>query len=200
MTNTDQDLASKRVNFLAARNSWPLIGDPHLRFVTPQLKTALEVWRSRCGSRTMPSRADMTIRDLKTVLPNLAFLAIERDGAQTRFKVRLAGCALDDFLSGRPTGHFIDEAVPERFAEKWSALWQATVDARAPARTVGRVEFPNRRYYMSEAFYAPLAQDGETPDMVMLVAYFHGFTDEGARDGDIAVRLQTEIGEHGVST
>jgi hypothetical protein len=195
MTSSDKDQASKQVNFLAERNSWPLIADPHLRFVTPQLQTALAVWQARRGSRTMPARSDLTLRDLKTVLPNLAFIDIVRDDARTRFKVRLAGSALDNFLSGTPTGRFVDEAVPSRFAEKWAALWQPPISARTPTRTVGRVEFPNRRYFMSESLFAPLAADGEAPDILMLVVYFHAQSDNGAPGDAIAARLMHELGE-----
>lgn len=190
MADTDQNQPSKEVNLLARRHGWPLIGDPHLRFVTPQLKTALAVWQTRRGSRKMPSRNDLTLRDLKTVLPNLAFLNIVRDEQRTRFKVRLAGGALDDFLSGPPTGRFIDEVVPPHFAEKWTALWEPTISAREPLRTVARVEFPSRRYYVSEALYAPLADDGEAPDALLIVVYFHG----NARD-DLASQLMGEIGD-----
>ncbi len=195
MTSSVRDQASERVNFLAERNSWPLIADPHLCFVTPQLNTALAVWQAQRRLRTMPARSDLTLRDLKTVLPNLAFIDIVRDGARTRFKVRLAGCALDSFISGTPTGHFIDEAVPSRFADKWSALWQPTITARTPTRTVGRVEFPNRRYYVSESLFAPLATDGETPDILMLVAYFHAPGDSVAPGDGIAALLMSELGE-----
>jgi hypothetical protein len=195
MTNADGDQASKRVNFLAERNSWPLIADSQLCFVTPQLKTALAVWQAQRGARTMPARSDLTLRDLKTVLPNLAFMNIVRDGPRIRFKVRLAGSALDSFVSGAPTGHFIDEAVPTRFAEKWAALWQPTINARTPTRTVGRVEFPNRRYYVSEALFAPLADDGETPDILMIAAYFHAPGHSVTRGDPIAAQLMNELGE-----
>ena len=40
-----------------------------------------------------------------------------------------------------------------------------------------------------------MADDGETPDMLMLVSYFH-FIDDGAeRPKSIAARLMSEIGE-----
>src|ERR1700690_778601 len=150
MTNTDQLRASEQINLLAIRNSWPLICDPHLDFATPELKSALAIWQAKRGSRTMPTRDDMNFRDLKTFLPHLAFLTIVRDGARVRFKVRLAGSALDTFLGGSTTGRFVDEAVPQRFAEKWAAMWISTIDSRTPTRTVGRAEMPGRGYYISE--------------------------------------------------
>ena len=189
---TDLDQAAKQLNALAKRNGWPLIADPHLRFLTPQLKTVLALWHAIRGLRTLPARSKLTMRDLKTALPNLAFLDIVRDGARQRFKVRLAGGALDHFLDGPTTGRFIDEAIPDEFAQKWSALWQVAIDAQQPMRVVARVELPNRRFYVSEALNAPLAEDGQTPDIMMIASYFHG-RDERGGPGDIATRLMDEV-------
>ena len=55
-----------------------------------------------------------------------------QNGARVRFKVRLAGAILEDFLGSALTGRFIDDAVPSQFAEKWAAMWQPTITARAP--------------------------------------------------------------------
>ena len=121
MTSTEQERASEQINLLAGRNSWPLIGDPLLRFATPQLKSVHEIWEAKRGARTMPARGDLTMSDLKMVLPNLAFLSIVRDGARTRFKAKLIGSDLDKFMGGAMTGRFLDEAVPKRFVDKWVA-------------------------------------------------------------------------------
>lgn len=194
MTTGDPHWASKQINALAGQKGWPLIDDPYLRFVTPQLATVLAVWQSKRGARTMPARADLTMRDLKTALPNLAFLDIVSSGARMRFKVRLAGGAIDTFLGHTATGRFLDTTVPPEFAEKWSALWRPAISARIPMRTVARIEFPDRRYYMSETFNAPLAGDGENPDILMTVAFFHAREGSGAH-GEIAERLVAELGE-----
>jgi hypothetical protein len=192
MQTTGRHQAARQVNELARARGWPLIADPHLRFRTAQIETALSVWQTQRRARTMPARADLTLCDLKSAVANLCFLDIVRDDARTRFKVRLAGSALDHFLGGTPTGRFIDEAVPHEFAAKWGALWSIAIDNRAPIRTVGRIEFPNRHYYMGEALYAPLASDGESPDMVMTVVYFHARN--GAGD-DLAAQLARELDE-----
>jgi hypothetical protein len=194
MSDVPEDFVAKQVNLAAQRHGWPLISDPHLNFVTPQLKASLEVWQAKRGTRRMPARSELTLRDLKFVLPNLAFVDIVRDGARTRFKVRLAGSELDAFL-GAMTGRFIDEAVPSRFAEKWTTLWQPAIDARAPLRTAGRIEFGERRCYVGETFYAPLAADGETPDILMVATYFHLHDEQDAKPGDISARLMAELGE-----
>jgi len=195
MTSTEQERASEQINVLAGRNSWPLIGDPLLRFATPQLKSVHEVWEAKRGARTMPARGDLTMSDLKMVLPNLAFLSIVRDDARTRFKAKLMGSDVDKFMGGAMTGRFLDEVVPKRFVDKWVALWTPALEARVPTRTVGRVEFADQRFYVSETFHAPLADDGETPDVLMLVSYFHFINDEAERGKALANRLMAEVGD-----
>ena len=94
------------------------------------------------------------------------------------------------------TGQFLDKAVPEQFVDKWVALSMPALEARVPTRTVGRVEFADQRFYVSETFHAPLAgQHGETPDVLMLVSYFHFINDEGERGKDLADRLMAEVGD-----
>jgi len=192
----DPHWASKQVNALAEQKGWPLIDDPHLRFVTPQLQTIHTVWREKRGANTLPSRSAMTLRDLKCALPNIALLDITSTGGRMRFKVRLAGGAIDAFLGSPPMGHFIDEVVPRDFAEKWAATWRPSISARMPARIIARVEFPNRRYYVSETLNAPLAEDGESPDVFMTATYFHARDDRGSR-ADLATQLIEELGPFG---
>lgn len=194
MRTIDQGEACQLVNAAAKRNGWPLVADARLDFVTPQLKTVLAVWQAQRGTRAMPARASLTLPDLKTAVANIALLDIVREGTRSRFKVRLAGCALDSFLSTAPTGRFIDEAVPAPFAEKWATTWQPCIDSRAPMRIISRVEFPNRRYLMSETMNAPLAADGETPDIFLTASYFHSRDEAHARH-DIASQLIEELGE-----
>jgi hypothetical protein len=178
----------------AAPGSAPWFADPELKFVTPQLKRALDVWRAKCGARTMPARGDLTIRDLVFTLPNIGFVDIVRENDGMRFKVRLMGSLLDEFVAPM-TGRFVDQAVPERFATKWATHWQPAIDHRAPLRAVARVEFAERRWYVSEALHAPLAQDGETPDVLMIAAYFHSTEGFEGRSRDMAERLQRELTE-----
>jgi hypothetical protein len=168
--------------------------DPELKFATPELQQTAELWRAKCGTRTMPSRDDMTIRDLAFTLPNVGFADVVREGDDVRFRIRLMGSALDEFFAPM-TGKFLDQAVPAHFADKWSAQWLPVVEQRAPQRIVSRVEFGERRWYIAEALHAPLGNDGETPDVLMLVTHLH--TTEGFenRTRDIAEQLQRELAE-----
>jgi len=189
----DPHWASKQINALAEQKGWPLMDDPHLAFVTPQLKTVLNVWREKRGSRTLPARADMTLREVRTALANIALMDIQSTGGRMRFKVRLSGGAIDAFLGSPPTGRFLDEVVARDFAEKWAATWRPSISARCANRIIARVEFQNHRCFVSETLNAPFADDGENPDVFMTATYFHSRDDLGAR-ADIATQLTAELG------
>lgn len=176
-----------------ASGAWPVLHDPGLSFVTPQLRRMLEVWRAKRNGRTMPARADLGLRDLTFVLPHVAFLAIVHEEARVRFRVRLMGSELDAYV-GPMTGQFIDEAVPRKFAEKWSEPWAQVVETRQPMRSVARVEFRERNYYISESLCAPLAVDGEHPDGLMLGVYYHVSDGDPATQSEIASRLVGDLG------
>lgn len=179
---------------VAQTGDWPVKCDVALDFVTPQLRHVLEIWQAKRGTRTMPARADLTLTDLKSVLGNLAFLGIVHEAGRRRFRVRLMGGALDEYVTPM-TGRFVDEALPAHFADKWTALWQPAIDARAPLRSVNRVEYGGRRWYVAEAIYAPLADDGETPDVLMIAVYYHVCDETGGRPSAIAARLTSELGD-----
>jgi hypothetical protein len=143
----------------------------------------------------MPARADLSLADLKFTLANLCFLDIVKLGAQTRYRERLQGSALDEQVTPM-TGRFIDEAVSAHFAEKWAGQWLPTIERRAPARAVARVEFLNKRWFVAETLYAPLADDGETPNILMIVAHYHGVDGADSNSGSLAARQMDELNGH----
>jgi hypothetical protein len=129
---------------------------------------------------------------LTFVLPNIAFLGIVREGGRMRFKVRLAGSEIDAY-TGPMTGRFIDEAVPAKFSEKWSMPWIQAIESRRVLRTVGRVEYRDRAYYISETLCAPLATDGEHPDILMVAVYYHVADGNVASDTTVAQCLTRDL-------
>ena len=165
---------------------------PDAGFVTPELQRILGVWEARRGARTLPPRGDLTLTDLKFALPQLAVLGIVNDDRRTRFKVRLMGGQLDHFLTPM-TGRFIDEAVPPPFAEKWTSLMSQAILRRAPTRSLSRTEYRDRRGYLVEALYAPLADDGETPDRLLVACYYHCYQGAADKLSNVAEQLLREV-------
>jgi hypothetical protein len=172
--------------------AWPVLCDPTLDFATPQLRKLHAVWQGKRGERAMPARSDFSLRDLSFALPHVAFLSVVREDGRVRFKVRLEGSEIDAH-TGPMTGKFIDEAVPKKFSDKWSGPWLQSIETLAARRTVGRVEFRERSYYISESLCAPLASDGETPDGLLLGVYYHLSDGDPSSAGAVASKLASDL-------
>jgi hypothetical protein len=192
MATTSGTDAGLRAGEATTSPGWPTRLDSELRFVTPQLQKLIELWREKRDGRTMPARADFSMRDVRYALTNFCVLEIVREGTRVRFKVKLMGSELDTHV-GAITGRFIDEAVPAKFAEKWSMPWRGVVETRQPMRSFGRVEFREKNYYLAETLHAPLAADGESPDRLMIVAYYHVIATEAGTLSPVARQLTSEL-------
>ncbi len=173
-------------------NGVPVYVEPARVFITPQLNTVLDMWHARRGGSTIPARSDFTIRDLKSVLRNLALMDIVQNNGATRYLVRYMGSELDSQLMPM-TGHFADEILPPYFMEKWKAVWASTVEQRHPMRSISRAEFRDRSYSLVEALYAPLSDEGGTPDKLLIAVYYHELEAADVRTKGFAQRLMTEF-------
>jgi hypothetical protein len=60
-------------------------------------------------------------------------------------------------------------------------------------RWLGRIEFRERRWFVGETFTAPLADDGETPNMLMVVVFYHAVDGADVNSRAIGERLIDEI-------
>jgi hypothetical protein len=100
----------------------------------------------------------------------------------------MMGSMLDELVAPITGASSMSRAPALR--KKWTAQWISTAK---PRRAAGRVEYAERSWYVAESLYAPLAQDGETPDILMVVAFYHA-TDKGeGASRDIAARLTAEV-------
>jgi hypothetical protein len=150
----------------------PIIVENAEAFETPELNEVAELWRSKRGERAYPSREEFSLRELKGVLRNLAFLEIVNAAQGRRFFVRFMGSELDAQLLPM-TGHFTDEVLDAYFQRKWHYVWNHALGTGRMSRSISRAEYRERQYAYVEGFYAPLATDGTTIDKLMIVACYH---------------------------
>src|SRR5271155_1371775 len=166
MPNDRARSAAEEFNRFAVRAAAPSRCDPTLAFETPMLGRALALWQEKAVGREIPSRRDMGARALKAFLPHVTIVDVVGEGAARRYRFRLLGTAVAD-LFGNLTGKFVDEAIVSPFRERWSAIMSATLDAGAPLRFFGRVEYNNRDYLSLELLLAPLSD--ESAEAILLV-------------------------------
>lgn len=160
--------AAKALNQRAARENWHHFCDPTLAFSDPSYDVLLNLWRTKAGGRKMPSRNDMTLRDLKDILRNV--LVFERvDTNPSSYRFRLVGTNLTGMGRGGvdPTGKMLEETVPAEHLPRWIECGDMILDGGQPLRFLGRVQLPGRDYLDAENLFVPLANDNDIPTFVM---------------------------------
>jgi hypothetical protein len=158
-------VAIRALNERAIREKWYHICDPSLAFSEPCYTQLLGLWRDKAGTRKMPTRSEMTFRDLKDLLRNI--LVLERvSQIPSRYKFRLVGTGLHN-MAGELTGKMVDEVVPPEHLPRWVGSADLILDGGQPLRFVGRVHLEGKEYLNAENLYVPLANDNDEPTYIM---------------------------------
>lgn len=149
-------------NVRAGREKWATVCDEKLDFESSRLAELREVWRTVRGTREMPRREDFTPRILGKHLQRLTFVECVRENGARRYRFRLFGSALAQYL-GDSTGKFLEEVVPEIFIASWIATYGLVMETRAPMRFLSRFRASHLDHVAAECLVAPLAGEGSEP-------------------------------------
>lgn len=161
----DVELAAKALNEKAAQQNWYHFCDPSLTFSHASHVQLFHLWNQKAAGRLMPSRNDMSPRDLKDVLRNIVIF--ERIAEKpSRYRWRLIGTSITDVL-GHNTGKTLEESVPLELLPRWIECGDLILDGGKPLRFLGRVHLRGREYLHAEHLYVPLANDQGAPTFVM---------------------------------
>jgi len=157
--------AAQAYNRKAVRLEWHQFCDPTLAFTEEGYDEMLSLWRDKAGARNMPTRNDMTARDLKNFLRNI--LLFERTQKNpSRYLWRLSGTRVTEVV-GHHTGQLVDESVPPEHLERWSESFDMILASEQPWRFFGRVRIKGREYLHAEHLHLPLANDNGEPAYIM---------------------------------
>lgn len=157
--------AARALNQKAAQQKWHHFCDPGLAFGDPVYVQFLEVWRARAGEQEMPSRSQITPRDLKDFLRNIVIFERE-DINPSRFRWRVIGTGITEVL-GHNTGKTFEETVPPELLSRWTECGDLVLDGGQPLRFLGRVHLQGREYLDAEHLYVPLANNDGVPTFIM---------------------------------
>ena len=129
-----------------------------------------DYWRARQRSGRLPARADIDPADLRHLLPRLALIDVLREGHDLAFRYRLTGTEIVNRAGRDPTGKRFEELYRGDYLETAKATYRQVVDTGRP-HTSDRVYplVPGREYMRYDRLLLPLAGDGVTVDMVMLL-------------------------------
>ncbi|QDO96129.1 PAS domain-containing protein [Ferrovibrio terrae] len=142
---------------------------------TPRLRLAFEYWAAKCGSRPMPSRADLDPAEIKPLLPYLILMDVLRDakpGWTLDFRYRLIGTVTDAMMNARYTGKWMSE-LPHQQPD--SRIWQnlaSVTDTRQPH--ISRVPYvgPHKDFMSVVDLVMPLSADGTSVNMLFCIVDF----------------------------
>jgi hypothetical protein len=138
---------------------------PHV--ADPLLQRLLRDWDGWRGARRLPSRSDFRPEAVQYLLGHLFLLDVVMADAGPRFRYRLFGSAVTAYRGFDLTGRFLDQHPDPDFAGRAQQAYLQAVQQRLPLWASVSGITASGLSANFEGLILPLAQDGETPDMVL---------------------------------
>jgi len=135
-----------------------------LQIDQPTLRRLFAYWNGKRQGRRFPARADIDPLELGFVLGNLTLIDVLRD--PPRFRVRLQGTLAASRLGYDMTGKFVDEVPDPEYRQVLLETYRGVVEQGRPMCAV-REQTYDRKTHRYEIVWLPLADDGETINMLM---------------------------------
>lgn len=128
----------------------------------------------------LPGRQDIDPTKLKALLPFINLVDVERnpDGG-LRFRFRLTGTLQTEVAGREISGRYLEDAVLPQYVERIRNNMRKCVNTGKPVYDRFPMPHPDRDFIDTERVYFPLARDGETVDMLLILNdYPHEETEE----------------------
>ena len=131
----------------------------------------------------LPGRQHIDPLAIRALLSFTNLVDIERTDGNIRFRFRLIG-TLQSTAAGREiSGRYLEEAVLPEYVDRIRANMTTVVESREPVYDRFGMPHPDRDFIDTERVYFPLARDGETVDMLLIL---NGYPDEEKTAQDVA--------------
>ena len=156
------------------------VGRPEPPITDGRLEEALVYWRGKAAGG-LPRRANIDPAEIPKLLPDLMLVDVLPSG---RYRYRLIGTENSEAHGLNATGRFLDEVLPgPEYKAHVLALYDECVRARRPLYSESLFISPRQRRpeRHTKVLFLPLAEDGETVNMVLVVQVFL-YIDETTRN------------------
>jgi hypothetical protein len=161
---------AQELNRKAAEQKWHHFCDPTLAFKDPIYEQFLSLWKRKAGDRPMPTRTEMTARDLKDFLRDIViFQRVSMN--PSRYCWRLIGTKVTE-VAGHNTGKTFEESIPAEHLPRWIECGDLLLDGGAPLRFLGRVHLNGREYLDAENLFVPLADEDGHPNFAIGLCHY----------------------------
>lgn len=175
------------LNQTADERGWPMLCDESLSFESPMLADLLALWQSEAAN-AIPPRNALTARKLQPFMRNIAIYERIGEGEKRRFRVRLMGSGIVQYY-GELTGKYVDEAVPEKYRDRWYAVCDTPLVSAKPQRVLLRSDTFEKSYMSAEYLCAPLATDAGLVKFILVGMVFDGRRPWAAVEAEARAKL-----------
>lgn len=181
MTSLEQALLLSQENVIrpvSPTTARQMASELYAQTQTIKIRTILEYWLSIGAADRLPSRRDLDVTTLGgAMMPNIWLIDVVQTcekALPVRFRYRLTGSKIVAAYGGRnPTGQFLDEFHANYNTLPIDGYLRATALGRYPAWRRGPRNMAAIMDILSvERIYLPLANDGETVDMILALTVF----------------------------
>jgi len=151
----------------------------------PRIKALFAYWQSiHPAGGGLPARRHLDPIDIPELLPSIWMIDVKRN--PLRFRFRLVGTEIVKFTGRDATGRWLDE-VYSGYADSEAGRFhtQVAVSGEPAYRKSGIISNPDRDLVEAERIYLPLAEDGRTVDILLVMTLYKG--DPPAFKGDIPI-------------
>ena len=142
-----------------------------------KIRQIVEYWVSIQPPAGLPGRQHFDPLQIPALLPHIRLLDVI--GSLPRFRVRLMGTQVREYMGAEQTGRWLDEVFPNLHGSVTHAELVKTVTMKMPRWRKGKPAIALDRIFLEmERVYLPFARDGRKVDMLLT---FHLVTEgEGA--------------------
>ena len=147
-------------------------GEPASPLTDARLNGAHDYWRGKAAGRAMPRRADIDPTEIPKLLRDVMLVDVLPRG---RYRYRLIGTENTLAQGMNATGRYLDEVLPgAEYKAHVIALYDECVSARCALYSECLFMAPGRRApeRHTKVLFMPLAEDGETVNMVFVIQVF----------------------------
>jgi hypothetical protein len=146
----------------------PVYHDWSLTFEQATPREALSYWNECRGTRSMPRKADISVRGMKRFIANVSLVDVQaNDDGTLDYFVRLTGERVRE-LYGAIAHHKLSEFLPPDMEQRWRTALDLVRTAGRPLRVHGRMSYADHVWLYQETLLAPLSSGGDETDTFLM--------------------------------
>lgn len=136
-----------------------------------RIRALYDHWRSIHPPSGLPDRQHFDPLDVPRLLGNIWMIDVFRD--PLRFRFRLVGTVMVDFMGHDATGKWVDDLTSGPEGDLAIERLRRLVEEKTPIYRAGPPSITHQKdFYRLERVYLPLAGDGVTVDIILGIAVY----------------------------